>query len=123
MCTLTTGKDIPYYIYARAKEKDDGVNGINGKDGETTGWGLREGELSWKEGKGFLPGREKCFCKLRRMFFLVKKKKKEEDTGYQIVQTTITHIRKITNNVNSYEKEKFIFPFFLFFLYFCTSFA
>ena len=66
MCTVTTGKNIPYYIYARAREKDDGVNGIdgiNGKDGETTGWGLREGGLSWKEGKVFLPGREKCFCK------------------------------------------------------------
>ena len=78
MCTVTTGKNIPYYIYARAKEKDDGVNridGINGKDGETTGWGLREGGLSWKEGKVFLPGREKCFCKQGKNVFLGKEEK------------------------------------------------
>ena len=76
MCTLTTGKDIPYYIYARAKEKDDGVNGINGKDGETTGWGVREG--------GFHGRRGKAFCQEEKMFFQAREK-----ILYNLVENTL----------------------------------
>ena len=78
MCAITTGKDIPYYIYARAKEKDDGVNGIDGinrKDGETTGWGLREGGFHGRRGKVFcqvgknvFAGRGESFSRQGRKF-------------------------------------------------------